>query len=436
MTYGTPTSKSQRLGALTALGASLAMLSVVSAPAHADRRQPAPIVFAGQGNTPAPVSRAQRQQPSSSVSTSSALPRAAAPAPSERRVEFRYPDQPDTFYGAGGARKSTSAAPLVFSSAKTAISEAEAQQYALPAASAPAQPRDPFITPGGFDARAAAAAVEQRQENRVSPQRDAMVIEPLAPIPDQMAPTPATAPRGAVFQPVANTVYDERGKASVFDPALNGQPTANGEILDAEAMIAAHPTLPLPSLVQVINLENDKEIVVRVNDRGPLDNDGLIEMSERAARLLGLQSGGNNTVRVRYLGPAPQLSTSAAQPVNRAPEPVLVPQPEPVFARPAPTKLAIASIERAPEPQLLPQPGTSNPFFVQMASFADIANAQRMHQTLRSKVTNVEIVAVTVRGTDFFRVVAGPVDGRVAAERLRDQLASQGMGRGLVKSAS
>jgi len=91
---------------------------------------------------------------------------AQATDPRKRRIEFRYPDQPDTYYGAGGARLAGAAdAPMAFSSATSAISATDARQYA-----AITQPetiaRDPAITTGGFDARAAAKAVEAQQRTQ------------------------------------------------------------------------------------------------------------------------------------------------------------------------------------------------------------------------------------------------------------------------------
>ena len=73
---------------------------------------------------------------------------------------------------------------------------------------------------------------------------------------------------------------------------------------------------------------------------------------------------------------------------------------------------------------------------VQFASFTDISNAQRLHASLGTKVGNLGIVPAQVNGTDYFRVVSGPLDNRKAAEQLRDRLANQGVGRGLVIAAS
>lgn len=449
--------------AVIAMTASLTILSFAAAPALADRRSPAPIVFAGQGgNTAAP---AQRAQASSSVTSNTlsrrerraarrAAKRAAAPAAPARRVEFRYPDQPDTFYGEQGARSDVGAAPLSFSSGSAAISQEDAAKLTVgtpppvqvrDVASAPGVPAvrpnvprsDPAITAGGFDARAVAARTAQLKEaqyvSAAGPADFTSAPIETAPLPvlqkavvQTPVATSATKPvSGNLFAPVQTAIYDKTGQASVFDPVLNGQPTSNGEVLDTNAMIAAHPSLPLPSLVQLINLENDREVVVRVNDRGPIAGNGLIEVSERAADVLGFTDTGGVNVRVRYLGPAPQ--------VDAAPNPV-----QPV-ARPASQTVGLRKPVTAQKPLFAPtRPATvtgQGDLFVQLASFADIGNAQRLHATLNGRVQNVEIIPVQVKGTDYFRVVAGPMSNRKDAERLRDSLANQGIGRGLIIAA-
>jgi rare lipoprotein A len=74
---------------------------------------------------------------------------------------------------------------------------------------------------------------------------------------------------GRVYVPQDNPHYRADGVASWYGSDFHGRSTANGEIFDAEAITAAHPTLPLPSYVRVTNLSNGRSLIVRVNDRGP-----------------------------------------------------------------------------------------------------------------------------------------------------------------------
>ncbi len=86
---------------------------------------------------------------------------------------------------------------------------------------------------------------------------------------------------------------------------FHGRRTANGEIYDMEALTAAHPTLPLPSLARVTNLENGRSLVVRINDRGPYVGGRAIDLSWAVASLLQVEIAGTAPVRIQYLGPAP-----------------------------------------------------------------------------------------------------------------------------------
>lgn len=110
---------------------------------------------------------------------------------------------------------------------------------------------------------------------------------------------------GIWYVPKEQPNYDEKGVASWYGDAFHLKPTANGEIFDKDIPSAAHTTLPLPSLVEVTNLDNGKRLIVRVNDRGPFVDNRIIDLSHEAARELGYDRAGLAHVRVRYVGPAP-----------------------------------------------------------------------------------------------------------------------------------
>ena len=106
---------------------------------------------------------------------------------------------------------------------------------------------------------------------------------------------------GQWYTPQADASYDQIGAASWYGGSFHGRVTANGEIFDLTALSAAHPTLPLPSYVRVTNLENDRSVIVRVNDRGPYAHSRLIDVSQRTAELLGFKRRGEAKVRVQYV---------------------------------------------------------------------------------------------------------------------------------------
>lgn len=98
--------------------------------------------------------------------------------------------------------------------------------------------------------------------------------------------------------------YDEEGVASWYGPKFQGRRTSSGETFDMNRMTAAHRTLPLPTYVEVTNLENGRKAIVRVNDRGPFKKGRLIDLSYVAAVKLGIVATGTAKVRVRAVGPA------------------------------------------------------------------------------------------------------------------------------------
>ena len=99
--------------------------------------------------------------------------------------------------------------------------------------------------------------------------------------------------------------YQEEGTASWLALELDGNKTANGDVLDSKLFSAAHRNLPLPSYVRVTNLDNGLETIVRVNDRGPFDSDRLIDLSHAAAQQLGMIEGGEARVRLDLINDRP-----------------------------------------------------------------------------------------------------------------------------------
>jgi rare lipoprotein A len=128
---------------------------------------------------------------------------------------------------------------------------------------------------------------------------------------------------GVWYYPREEPDYDETGIGSWYGAEFDGRATANGEIFDRNAITAAHPTLPMPVNARVTNLENGRSLVVRINDRGPFVNDRVIDLSEKAADLLGYRIQGTARVRVTYLGRAElnglgTLSIGEATPIEVA----------------------------------------------------------------------------------------------------------------------
>lgn len=110
---------------------------------------------------------------------------------------------------------------------------------------------------------------------------------------------------GRLYIPSSDPNYHEVGWASWYGHDFRGRLTANGEVFDSDALTAANPVLPLPCYARVTNLENGRSLIVRVNDRGPYAANRIIDVSHKAAELLGFNNRGLARVKVAYVGRAP-----------------------------------------------------------------------------------------------------------------------------------
>ena len=225
----------------------------------------------------------------------------------------------------------------------------------------------------------------------------------------------------AWYYPSYDPHYERTGVASWYGPAFHGRPTANGERFDMNAISAAHPTLPLPSRVRVTNLENGRQLEMRVNDRGPFVDGRLIDLSRRAAQLLGFHRTGLAEVRVEYLGldhlqpdvpwPAdPPPVVAAADGPDVAAKPRWTPRPagEVLLPPVKPVRRASVSPARAPERQTVVATGSRR--LLVEAAVLDGRNAARR---LGDRVRTLGTVAVEPErrgGRLVYAVRIGPVD--------------------------
>ena len=243
---------------------------------------------------------------------------------------------------------------------------------------------------------------------------------------------------GRWYYPEFDPDYDRVGVASWYGEQFHGRATANGERFDRQSVSAAHPTLPLPSLVRVVNLTNHRELVVRVNDRGPFVADRIIDLSQEAARQLGFERQGLAQVRVQFVrladadGEPPRPTTRRA----RAPLPerpaapasqlvAAVPPTQLVAATPAsrgaaaPTPLVVAA---APAPQVgVSAPTQCDGRFIQVGAFAEPVRARRVLAELHA--LQAMPVSLTVPAEDHLaRVRLGPIADPAAVQAMLDRI--------------
>jgi rare lipoprotein A len=261
---------------------------------------------------------------------------------------------------------------------------------------------------------------------------------------------------GIWYVPREDPNYDVKGVASWYGDQFHMKRTANGETFDMHALSAAHPTLPLPSIVEVTNLENGRSLRVRVNDRGPFVDGRVIDMSRAAAQELGFHSQGLARVRVKYVGPAPlgdsRMAAAPQRPAPIAPPPVqqmaaapvAAPKSEPVdvaWTAPGPaaiTQTALAPLAAAPPPinppdrrviPMAPQPeriASTGGYRIQAGSFGDLFNAQKAVDALSRGGARAAIEPVDLAGSTLYRVIveSGPDENEAWA--MRDMVAGYG----------
>ena len=214
---------------------------------------------------------------------------------------------------------------------------------------------------------------------------------------------------GRWYQPVYDPGYRARGVASWYGEPFHGRTTANGERFDKNRLSAAHTTLPLPSLVEVTNLENGRSLILRVNDRGPFVGDRIIDLSEAAAEELGFKHAGLAEVEVRFV----RLAEATGEPPRPAPRArVARVRPDAARARPTARTASLADCEL---------------WYVQAGAFRDRASARDVAAVIET-LFDGPIGGHSVREGGLTRVRVGPFAGRDAAHRALAKVARRGYG--------
>ncbi len=187
---------------------------------------------------------------------------------------------------------------------------------------------------------------------------------------------------GKTYVPADDRGYDVTGIASWYGPTFHGLSTANGERYDQDGLTAAHKTLPMPSYVEVRNLDNGRVLTVRINDRGPFVDGRIIDLSRKSAQLLGVDRPGTARVRVRRVFPdGPQIAALAPPPRVVTAPPVAVPlvsgATEASIADVPVRTVDLPSGSAAPSPVSAPQPvvAGAGTIFVQVAALSDAGRA-------------------------------------------------------------
>ena len=221
---------------------------------------------------------------------------------------------------------------------------------------------------------------------------------------------------GNWYYPKEDYDYSEVGIASWYGEDFHALKTANGENYDMNTLTAAHRTLPLPSIVKVTNLENGRSLVLRINDRGPYAKNRIIDVSKRAAQLLGFQAKGTAKVRVEIMEKESKELKAAllGEEFNSDYTPI--------------PKTAYNSEASRDPMQLVGSEGSIKSYpkgswFVQAGAYSRQSSAQNVSKKLES-TGDTNIYYVDVNGQKYYRVRIGPfakqADAAASLERVKN----------------
>ena len=250
---------------------------------------------------------------------------------------------------------------------------------------------------------------------------DLSAIKPVMPVPVTRTLAGNKSPyevNGKTYHVMASEAgYQETGMASWYGRKFHGHLTSNGEIYDMFSLSAAHKSLPIPSFAEVTNLDNNKSVIVRVNDRGPFHDGRIIDLSYAAAATLGYADKGTARVRVKSLVPATVTPThrqsllltenSSAPPVQNEVQDEVLQERE--------------KIER-----------DAGEEFLQVGAFSSIESARQLLAT----VSGFTSLPVFIRsdedvntGNLLHRVRMGPVNETMDLQGLIGAIMAAGLGR-------
>ncbi|MDO9317313.1 MAG: septal ring lytic transglycosylase RlpA family protein [Gammaproteobacteria bacterium] len=222
--------------------------------------------------------------------------------------------------------------------------------------------------------------------------------------------------------------YRERGFASWYGEKFHGHKTSNGEIYDMYQISAAHKTMPIPGFLRVTNLENERSIIVRVNDRGPFHSDRVIDLSYAAAYMLGFDNKGTAMVEVEAI--VPTLAGPGSRPAGSA--------VATSAARTAAAPVRAAIVEGS---------GTGNDNgtgtgraggsgaqeqYLQVGAFSDLRAAEQLSAKLRdltSRPVFIRSVESDAANQALHRVRVGPIPDAAEAARIADTVVAAELGR-------
>jgi rare lipoprotein A len=230
--------------------------------------------------------------------------------------------------------------------------------------------------------------------------------------------------------------FKQRGIGSWYGKKFHGQRTSSGELYDMYKMTAAHPTLPLPSYVRVTNVGNGKQVIVRVNDRGPFHSGRIIDLSYTAALKLGYVAMGRAELEIERLLPDEIArinsgGTARAEDAQAA-APVPPDSGRPMSMSTAPNAAEAMSVQPAAAQQggnatvSVAGPDAVGGFYLQFGAYGSVANAEAVRHRLAKKWSSALPAPEVVQSGTLYRIYSGPFASRSDADSAARQLEAGG----------
>jgi len=338
--------------------------------------------------------------------------------------------------------------------------------------SVPQAPVEPDAKAGGNARRPASASASSRPALPAAGSgRGGYYLDdgPGDQVPDNLLATPDAEPRiepyanrgnrpyvvfGKTYTPfLDDRPFRQRGRASWYGKKFHGQRTSSGEPYDMYTMSAAHPTLPIPSYARVTNVANGKQVIVRVNDRGPFHSERIMDLSYTAALKLGYLQHGSAELELERLLPEEIMRMSASR---QAPTAAL-PEQSVVADAPAAGRDKIPVTAQAVQPQVkpavsvfaVPVASAANAtnaasdagaagapvlggFYLQLGAYAQAGGAEVARSRLQQQWEGVLPPIEVIPAGAIFRLFSGPFASRAEAADVAQKLKDGGASRPLV----
>ena len=207
--------------------------------------------------------------------------------------------------------------------------------------------------------------------------------------------------------------FKQTGRGSWYGKKFHGQKTSSGERYDMYKMSAAHPTLPIPSYARVTNVSNGKQVIVRVNDRGPFHSRRVIDLSYTAALKLGYIGHGSADLQVERLLPA-EIEQILANKGNVSTSAVAMSVTESTQLAPAAMQ-PVAFVSNGNASSDAAERPVASGFYLQFGTYSQAANAESVRMRLAQDAGNVLPQLTVEPSNNLYRLYSGPFATREAA---------------------